>query len=250
MLGAGVGLLGSILGNVGRKGAQDRARRKNLKQWNRQNLYDSPTEQMKRLREAGLNPNLIYGTSPSSAVGSSEKIAPAQAEEYDVESPTRSMSQFADVAVKQAQTNNLKKQNDLIIQQEILTGNQAEKVATETARNKLSLGYDPKMLKGNLQALEENVRILEQKTWGSYLDNKYKSGGMASRLKKILYEAKHAQANYDGKTLQIKMDQIKHDLRVLGVELTDPWWMRQLGIQYKGKTKEFIKSLPNRAFRY
>lgn len=31
-----------------------------LEQWHRQNRYDSPAEQMKRLRAAGLNPDLIY----------------------------------------------------------------------------------------------------------------------------------------------------------------------------------------------
>lgn len=33
----------------------------NLEQWNRENLYNSPAEQMKRLKAAGLNPNLMYG---------------------------------------------------------------------------------------------------------------------------------------------------------------------------------------------
>lgn len=33
----------------------------NIAQWERQNQYDSPAEQMKRLKAAGLNPNLIYG---------------------------------------------------------------------------------------------------------------------------------------------------------------------------------------------
>lgn len=35
---------------------------KNLEQWYRENEYNSPDEQMRRLRNAGLNPNLVYGT--------------------------------------------------------------------------------------------------------------------------------------------------------------------------------------------
>ena len=31
------------------------------KDWERQNAYNSPEEQMNRLRQAGLNPNLVYG---------------------------------------------------------------------------------------------------------------------------------------------------------------------------------------------
>lgn len=34
---------------------------RNLDMWNRQNVYNSPVEQMSRLKEAGLNPNLMYG---------------------------------------------------------------------------------------------------------------------------------------------------------------------------------------------
>lgn len=39
----------------------------NLQQWNRENEYNSPLQQMKRFQEAGLNPNLIYGQQNLSA---------------------------------------------------------------------------------------------------------------------------------------------------------------------------------------
>lgn len=45
-----------------------------LEDWERQNIYNSPAQQMQRLREAGLNPHLIYGggqpTNTASAVQS------------------------------------------------------------------------------------------------------------------------------------------------------------------------------------
>ena len=39
----------------------DRQRADALADWNRQNQYNSPKEQMARFKEAGLNPHLIYG---------------------------------------------------------------------------------------------------------------------------------------------------------------------------------------------
>lgn len=39
----------------------------NLAQWKRENEYNSPIQQMARYREAGLNPNLIYGSGQASA---------------------------------------------------------------------------------------------------------------------------------------------------------------------------------------
>ncbi|UPW40833.1 DNA pilot protein [Sigmofec virus UA08Rod_6554] len=41
---------------------------RDLDMWNRQNVYNSPKEQMARLKAAGLNPNLMYG-SGSAATG-------------------------------------------------------------------------------------------------------------------------------------------------------------------------------------
>jgi hypothetical protein len=42
--------------------AADLAYSRNLEQWNRANAYDSPKEQMARLKAAGLNPMLVYGS--------------------------------------------------------------------------------------------------------------------------------------------------------------------------------------------
>lgn len=49
----------------------------NLEQWNRQNAYNTPLAQMQRFKEAGLNPNLIYGQgSNGNASSSPEYKAP------------------------------------------------------------------------------------------------------------------------------------------------------------------------------
>lgn len=42
---------------------------KDLEMWNAQNEYNTPENQMLRLKEAGLNPNLIYGTGAKGATG-------------------------------------------------------------------------------------------------------------------------------------------------------------------------------------
>ena len=38
------------------------AYQQNVEQWERENAYNHPSEQMARLQEAGLNPNLVYGS--------------------------------------------------------------------------------------------------------------------------------------------------------------------------------------------
>lgn len=82
---AAAGLVGSGL-NAATQGSMNRKTRKwneqmmekqrqwSLQDWEKQNQYNSPAQQMVRLREAGLNPHLIYGggqpTNTASAVQS------------------------------------------------------------------------------------------------------------------------------------------------------------------------------------
>ena len=49
----------------------------NIDMWNRQNEYNSPASQMNRLKEAGLNPNLMYGQgSTGNASSAPTQVAP------------------------------------------------------------------------------------------------------------------------------------------------------------------------------
>jgi hypothetical protein len=115
---AAIGALGSlgssVIGNKGRKANESRARRWNLEQWHRQNKYNHPIEQMARLKSAGLNPNMIYGSSPGSAVGNAGAVAPGQAPDFKMSNFVgEGINQFFDTRVKQAQTNNLDAQAQL-----------------------------------------------------------------------------------------------------------------------------------------
>jgi hypothetical protein len=74
-----VPLLGSLYtANQNRK-AQDRADRRNVRFWEKQNLYNDPSQQMQRLKDAGLNPHLVYGQSAAGAAGNAGAISPTKA---------------------------------------------------------------------------------------------------------------------------------------------------------------------------
>lgn len=75
-----------------------------LKNWYLQNAYNSPAEQMKRFREAGLNPNLIYGqTNMAGSIGTP--------------SAGGSASPISTNILAREQVRNLHAQNDNIVQQ-------------------------------------------------------------------------------------------------------------------------------------
>lgn len=66
-IGAGFGILGSSISQAQNykysKKLMELQYQQNLDLWNKQNEYNSPTAQMQRLQAAGLNPNLVYGSS-------------------------------------------------------------------------------------------------------------------------------------------------------------------------------------------
>lgn len=132
------GLGSNALSNYGRKKRESNRRfydmqmehsRRQYDQamWDKVNKYNHPIEQMARLKGAGLNPNLIYGSSPGSAVGNAQSIASGkqlqgQAPQYQIDNP---MTPFMDTKVKQAQSNNMDADAKLKTAQAIKTGKDA-----------------------------------------------------------------------------------------------------------------------------
>lgn len=86
----------------------------NTEMWHRQNEYNSPQNQMKRLKSAGLNPHLVYGT--GSVTGNTSGQMPQyQAPKADynyspAQLPVGELTKFTDTALRQAQVDNIKAQ--------------------------------------------------------------------------------------------------------------------------------------------
>lgn len=84
---SGIGSLGSsLISNRGALSRQNLANMQNMKFWEMQNKYNTPKNQMSRLKDAGLNPNLIYGNG-SANTGVAGSIAPSKAAPYNIQNP-------------------------------------------------------------------------------------------------------------------------------------------------------------------
>lgn len=86
LIGAGSTILGGLFGSKSQSSAnrtqiqlQREQNEWNLAQWQRENEYNLPVNQMKRLKDAGINPNLAYsnGTTLETTSASSPQSAPA-----------------------------------------------------------------------------------------------------------------------------------------------------------------------------
>ena len=114
--------------------------------WNMQNAYNSPTAQMSRLRQAGLNPNLVYGNGVTgNSSGSAPQYEPAKIQRATME-PYRgwnlgisdAVSTFMAMRQNKAQVENMEAQNKLIKEQARTEGIRQGNIAMSTARS----GFD------------------------------------------------------------------------------------------------------------
>jgi len=139
--------LGGLVGNIMQKRENKRQRefetemyerqkKDNLEFWNMENQYNSPEMQMERLKKAGLNPNLMYG-SPQSGGNAGSINSPSQT----VSNSTKTVNPMGTMDFQQGvnQYYNLKQQDAQtdLLRQQVKTQMSVEKLnaATTTLKN-------------------------------------------------------------------------------------------------------------------
>lgn len=122
---AGSGIIGA-LSNIG---ARKKEHKRNIDLWRMNNEYNHPSSQMARLREAGLNPNLIYGDSVSGASGTSSSPPPTA--EHRTANIGNPIANYQRVESTKLQNDNLRAQNTVLQADADLKAVQAIKTALE-----------------------------------------------------------------------------------------------------------------------
>lgn len=173
LLGAGASLLGQGI-NALSNSANNRRQREwsehmygvqrsdALADWQMQNDYNSPAAQMKRFMEAGLNPNLIYG-SANNDTATVRSSSPGQyspnATHIDTGGLSNSLMSIYDTQLKQAQTDNLKQQLETAKQDTLLRAAQISATIAGTA----ATGVNTERSKFDLnQAQQLSSTVLEK----------------------------------------------------------------------------------------
>ena len=160
----GAGLLGSALGshsqsktNRAQKELAELEFQRNKEMWNLQNKYNHPIEQMSRLKQAGLNPNLVYG---SGAVGNTTSNAPNY-KAPGLKAYTGYGDDFRNSAFNAFQAENLSEQNKNIQVQNGLIEAQKElsiqKAAGAKIQNYIS-GIDAGIKQRTIADVEQKIR--------------------------------------------------------------------------------------------
>lgn len=149
------------------EGMYERQKQDNIDFWRMQNSYNDPSAQMQRLRDAGLNPALIYGSNASGASGAAGSIDAPKVVDPDFNpadfsgagaAAATTINSIYDLRIKKNQSNNLAAQNDLIAEQAKLAAAQRFKTLTEDARGRLGYKLDKELYEVNVEAAREALR--------------------------------------------------------------------------------------------
>lgn len=208
------------------------AYQRNLEMYDKNNLYNSPTAQMQRFEQSGLNKNLIYGqgsagntTSSPTAQGVSYQAPKMERNVYQSPSIGNVIQDYINLKTSQAQIDNVKAQTD----------NQR----TQNALATLSLAGER---------------------------DDYQTKRLAERLKNDLFKTQidssratiqDLSRSYDLKLKRESRDAEKHtwdqkeykDLRSIGIYPGDPAWLR-LGAKGFDLGKSALQNLEKQIFNW
>lgn len=228
---------------------------RNLEKWNMENAYNSPAAQMQRYAEAGLNPNLIYGTGSASAGNASTapqytaaRYKAPHAERATVSPATFQFDPYQAVQITQAlsmqkaQNDNLNAQADLT-RQEVKNRQIDNLIKAETLTgSKISNKYrDEQEFWRTLNLKHDQMNKTRQ---GNLLDLNYD---------KLRYELDHIQPlQRDKLSSEILNLRVTHDIRAfelelnkIGINTRDPFYARLGARLVNASDSEFASFLRN-----
>lgn len=182
LLGGGIQFLNSLLSRRQAQKNVELTHKQNLEladyqhsrdvdMWNRMNEYNHPMNQMARLKDAGLNPKLVYGT--GSVTGNTASQLPkytAPTMDYSgipaLQAPDV-LGQYNDFRVKGAQADNLRaaadQSRDQLITNEIVRDLKKQGVKKARIENLLLAKYGDETANVKLQMLNKDLSMKEKK---------------------------------------------------------------------------------------
>lgn len=130
----------------------------NLEQWNRENAYNSPSNKMKLLKEAGLNPDLMYGQGAGSLqAASSPQMTAGEA------APPMDYSKFMPNLELSSIAQNMANAR-LADAQARLANSQANKTDTENAGLKIENLFKPDLLTQTVENMKKDGRLTDNQS--------------------------------------------------------------------------------------
>lgn len=238
-----------------------RQRADSLADYHMQNEYNHPSSQMQRLRDAKLNPNLVYGNGTQTQATS---IRSANAPAYNPQAPrfdpgsaaAQGISTYQDLQLREAQTDLLREQITTQIENRKLTAiNTAIGVAKEAAtwtdvhQKEFKLGQDRATRLESQDIIRESLKKLKADIYQTSANTTYtqnqdrraesmNTATLAQIQSNIASQGlQNAKTKAETRQVEITMANltksgILQDLEIAmkrkGMSFSDPAWQRQL----------------------
>jgi len=225
-----------------------------------QNAYNHPLEQMNRLRQAGLNPNLVYG---KGADNTSAQIRSSQAPSWNPQTPRLDMGaaqgalmQYQNIKQSQAQTDNIAEQTAVAKAQKLNIDASTARILQETATNKFQLAQaqrlsdlvfeksqlDNSMLRQNMDLNLKNYDLSKMRTTADIKNTMQSIVESNQRIKtqqlqnslmpyqrqKIEKEIQQLDIVKDNLRKEGELKDLDINLRRVGIMPSDPYYIRMM----------------------
>lgn len=205
-----------------------------------QNEYNSPKSQMARLKEAGLNPHLVYGNGNAIASGATVRSSTAPAwnpktPDIDLGGVGASMFNYISAQKSRAEIDNLKEQNTVLAKEGALKD--AQKLNTEastvesmqrTSTSKFQLEQLERLKDINLQAAQANLQKTEADTKFTLNQDERAAAQNSASLAEAYTRIQKMKSETVNSNLLAKLQQLDIDLKKMGVQPSDALWQRML----------------------
>lgn len=251
---AGAGINAAATGAQNRKSREwatqmyNRQYADNVAFWRMQNDYNSPEQQMIRLKAAGLNPNMVYGGSPGGVAGTADAIKtpdvqPTQFRVPEYGSALMNLGAYIDTEIKLAQHDNLRAQNTVLLGEAALKAAQTANVTAQTDQSVFNLGLDTELRETSAEMRREQLRQAQANRQFTLNEDERKAAQNAAGLREsaervLTMRAERANTREQrGVIIQSlrnlrkdeRLKQLEIELRQIGLNPNSPMYMQILG---------------------
>jgi hypothetical protein len=229
---------------------QNRQRTWDVEDWNKTNAYNHPAEQMNRLRQAGLNPNLVYGKGADNTAvmirgGATQPISKQEAPQLNY-SAANAIMQYQNVKNVKAQTDNLQADVQLKQKESLVKDANIAKTMQDTATSEFQLEQS-KALKDSViqqamlqnRSLETNMQLNINRDQREEMKNSAEVPNILRQTINAEFQHKLMELQYSTnvqeqrkreeeiKQLQIMQDNAKKDAELKQLDIN----LKKVGIQ-------------------
>lgn len=194
LIAAGGSLLGGLFSSSGQKSANETnmqiaesQNQWNIDQWNRENEYNTPSAQIQRLKDAGLNPNLMYGNASSGTLSASSPRAVgatvSNAQAGHAAGVSAATQQLMNIVMQQAEYNKMNAQSDLARNQADLARVNASVSEANVFKTKSQTGYydtssalnlsRANLIEHQINSIDAQTLATEARTKGQEIYNRF-----------------------------------------------------------------------------